>query len=195
MYFQDAFKAGQQFAKELTKQVSSFESTCENPNRVEVPFTASGNANTQLQPIQSNEPATAFISDASTAAIQSPLLSMQSDNAAGNIDKCDNYSNLESNGDVTTAIELSPNVCDPNSSSKAEIVKTETTNNLLNLIVRLTRASINFNVLAKSKEELNELKQNGEIYFLNFIWENSFDSYYAVWLDKIGYLIDRLPLN
>lgn len=140
----------------------SFESTCEDPNRAEVHPPAFSDTNTQLHAIQSNEASSALISDAKTAVIQSPLLSMQSDNAAGSFDKCDNYSNLESKGEVTTAIELSTSVCDHNAHNKDEIVKTETTNNLLNMIVRLTRASVNFNVLTKSKDDLNELKQNGK---------------------------------
>lgn len=159
---QDAFRAGQQFAKKLTEQVSSFESTYEDRNHAEVHPAASNDANSRLQPIQSNKAMATLASEAKTAAIQSSILSIQTDNADNNYEKCDNYCNLESNSDVTTTVDLSTTICDQNSHIKDEIVKTQTTNNLLNLIVRLTRASINFNVLNKSKDDLNALKQNGK---------------------------------
>ncbi len=52
--------------------------------------------------------------------------------------------------------------------SEEELQKTETTNKLLNLIVKLTRASINFNILTgKAKDEIENMKPAGK-YDSNF---------------------------
>lgn len=122
------------------------------------------------QPIKSNEAAAELMSVVKNATIQSSLLNLQADGVDSNYEKCDNYCNLETHStksNVTTAVsphevDVSTPANEDNAHNKDEIVKTETTNYLLNLVVRLTRASINFSTHTKSKEDPNELKQNGE---------------------------------
>lgn len=179
--FQDAFKAGQLFAKNLSKSTGTFDSAFSDSCGMNTSQNDLDQVTSRLQQVDGSQ---TLLSRVQPLSSDSVLVSSDSEIRSTN-GVCDNYAKLDFVGDnakstvvdvtsVTNAYNSntsdgcsSGHVADPTNAhsrlqSKTELANTETiVESLLNSIVRLARASVNLNILSINKEDM-KMKNNGE---------------------------------
>lgn len=151
---QDVFKAGQQFVRDFSENTKAYE-FC-NLHQVNIPQINSDKVTAAFGAINDDEKTDVTLCKISSATVENKNIYEDK--------TCDNYINFgidctnKFNSSSITKFTAKENYISNTEAS----VKMDYTSKLLNLIVKLTRASINRNILLKkTKDKFERMKQTG----------------------------------